>query len=341
MRNRIAVSPMCMYSATEGLANDWHLVHLGSRAVGGAGVVMVEATGVVPEARITPGCLGLWSDAHVPMLKRIAGFLREHGAAPAIQLAHAGRKASHATPPNGGKPLAPGENGGWQTVGPTAQPFLEGAPPPAALDEAGIAEVIAAFRTAAVRARHAGFQIAEVHAAHGYLLHQFYSPLINTRTDAWGGTFDNRIRLTLKVTRAVREVWPADLPVWVRISASDWAEGGWGLAQSTELAQQLRALGVDLIDCSSGGGVAHQKIAVAPGYQVPFAAAIRRDAGIATGAVGLITDASQADAIIRGGDADVVLLARAELRDPYWPLHAAQALGVEVAWPSQYLRGKP
>jgi 2,4-dienoyl-CoA reductase-like NADH-dependent reductase (Old Yellow Enzyme family) len=340
MRNRIAVSPMCMYSATDGFANDWHLVHLGSRAVGGAGVVMVEATGVLAEARITPACLGLWSDAHVPALARIAAFIREHGAAPAIQLAHAGRKASHAAPPNASRPLAPGEPGGWQTVGPATQPFQEGAPPPAALDEAGIHCVIAAFRAAAERARDAGFQIAEVHAAHGYLLHQFYSPLINTRTDAWGGSFENRIRLTLEVTRAVREVWPSDLPVWVRISASDWAEGGWDLAQSVELARKLRALGVDLVDCSSGGGVAHQKIAVAPGYQVPFAAAIRGEAGIATGAVGLITEAAQADAIIRSGDADVVLLARAELRDPYWPLHAAQALGVDLAWPTQYLRGK-
>lgn len=340
LRNRIAVSPMCMYSAQDGFANDWHLVHLGSRAVGGAGVVMVEATGVTPEARITPACLGLWSDAHVPMLARIASFMSEHGAAPAIQLAHAGRKASHAAPPNASRPLAPDEAGGWQSVGPTAQPFQEGAPQPVALDDTGIHNVIAAFRAAAARARDAGFQIAEVHAAHGYLLHQFYSPLINTRTDAWGGSFENRIRLTLEVTRAVREVWPTQLPVWVRISATDWAEGGWDLAQSIELARQLRALGVDLIDCSSGGGVAHQRIAVAPGYQVPFAAAVRRDAGIATGAVGLITEAAQADAIIRGGEADVVLLAREELRDPYWPLHAAKTLGVDVAWPTQYLRAK-
>ena len=341
LRNRIAVSPMCQYSATGGFANDWHLVHLGSRAVGGAGVVMVEATGVVPEGRITAGCLGIWDDAQVAMLARIASFVREHGAAPAIQLAHAGRKASTALPVQGGQPIAAGEPGGWQTVAPTVVPYHSGAPAPMALDEAGIHAVVDAFRAAAVRAREAGFQIAEVHAAHGYLLHQFYSPLINSRTDGWGGTLAGRIRLTLEVTRAVREVWPAQHPVWVRVSATDWADGGWDLAQSVELARQLRAQGVDLVDCSSGGGVAHQRIALFPGYQVPFAATIRREAGIATGAVGLITQPEQADAIIRGGEADVVLLAREELRDPYWPLHAAHALGAAIEWPAQYLRAKP
>ena len=338
-RNRIAVSPMCQYSATDGFASDWHLVHLGSRAVGGAGAVLLEATGVVPEGRITPACLGLWKDEHIAPLRRITTFLREHGAVAGIQLAHAGRKASTDVPWRQSRRLTLAD-GGWTTVGPTGAPYAEGGNVPTALDAAGIAAVIAAFRAAAVRALAAGFELVEVHAAHGYLLHQFYSPLINTRTDPWGGSFANRIRLTLEVTRAVREVWPADKPVWVRLSASDWAEGGWDLSQSVALARELRALGVDLIDCSSGGGVPQQKIDLSPGFQVPFAEAIRREAGLATGAVGLITGAAQAEAIVHNGQADVVLLAREELRDPYWPLHAAHALGAEMAWPAQYLRAK-
>ncbi len=340
LRNRIVVSPMCQYSATDGFANDWHLVHLGSRAVGGAGAVMVEATAVTPEGRISPGDLGLWSDAHVEPLARIARFLEEHGAASAIQLAHAGRKAATARPWDGGKPVAL-DAGGWPVVGPSALPYDAGWPVPIALDEAGIAAVIEAFRAAARRAHAAGFRIAEVHVAHGYLLHQFCSPLANTRTDRWGGAFEHRIRLACEVTRAVREVWPADRPVWVRVSATDWAEGGWDLDQTVALAARLRELGADLIDCSSGGLVPTQKIALGPGYQVPFAERVRREAGIATGAVGLLTEAAQADAVLREGRADVVLLAREELRDPYWPLHAAKALGADGPWPRQYLRAKP
>ncbi len=340
VRNRIVVSPMCQYSCDDGLATDWHLVHLGSRAVGGVGAVFTEATAVTAEGRISPHDLGLWKDAHVPPLGRAAEFIVAHGACAGIQLAHAGRKGSTHRPWDGGG-VVPIEAGGWIPLGPTAEPFAPSFPTPRALDEAGIAGVIDAFRIAARRARTAGFQIAEVHAAHGYLLHEFLSPLVNTRTDRWGGSFENRARLTLEVTRAVRSEWPVELPVWVRISASDWAPGGWDVEQSAQLAVALREAGVDLIDCSSGGAVAHQKIASGPGYQVPFAAHIRAAARIATGAVGLITEPAQAHAILESGEADVVLLARAELRDPYWPLHAAQTLGVPAPWPSQYLRAKP
>ncbi len=337
LRNRIVVSPMCQYSCAEGLATDWHLVHLGSRAVGGAGAVFTEATAVTPEGRISPHDLGLWQDAHEPPLARAAEFITAHGACAGIQLAHAGRKASTHRPWDGAGAV-PLEAGGWIPLGPAAEPFASGYPVPRALDDAGIDQVIEAFRSTARRACRAGFQIAEVHAAHGYLLHEFLSPLVNTRTDRWGGAFENRARLTLEVTRAVRAEWPEDLPVWVRISASDWAPGGWDLDQSARLAVSLRELGVDLIDCSSGGAVAHHKITAGPGYQVPFAAHIRRAARIATGAVGLITEPAQAEGIVQSGEADVVLLARAELRDPYWPLRAAQALGAPAPWPSQYLR---
>jgi 2,4-dienoyl-CoA reductase-like NADH-dependent reductase (Old Yellow Enzyme family) len=340
LRNRIVVSPMCQYSCTDGFATDWHLVHLGSRAVGGAAVVMVEATAVTAEGRISPGDMGLWSDAHIAPLARIAGFVAAQGALAGIQLAHAGRKASTAAPWLGGEPVADSA-GGWQPLGPTPEAYAEGHRPPRALGEADIAQVIDAFRLAARRARQAGFRVAEVHAAHGYLLHEFFSPLVNTRTDAWGGSFEARIRLTLEVTRAVRAEWPEGDPVWVRISASDWAEGGWDAADSVRLAAALRPLGVDLVDCSSGGAVPWQRIPVEPGYQVPFAERIRREAGIATGAVGLITEAAQAEHIIAAGQADVVLLARQMLRDPYWPLHAAQTLGVALDWPAPYRRAQP
>lgn len=340
LRNRIVVSPMCQYSCLEGFATDWHLVHLGSRAVGGAGAVIVEATAVSPEGRISPHDLGLWQDAHIEPLARVARFISAQGAVPGIQLAHAGRKAGTARPWDGGA-VVPIEAGGWTSVGPTSEPYAEGYPAAHALTEQGIETIIDAFRASARRARAAGFRIVEVHAAHGYLLNAFLSPLVNTRRDAWGGSFEGRIRLTLEVSRAVRQEWPDQDPVWVRLSASDWAEGGWDLEQSVKLATALREQGVDLIDCSSGGAVHWQSIAVGPGYQVPFAERIRREAGIATGAVGLITTAAQADAIIADGHADVVLLARELLRDPYWPLHAASLLGVDLAWPEPYRRAKP
>ena len=339
LRNRIVVSPMCQYSCVDGSATDWHLVHLGSRAVGGAGAVMVEATAVAPEGRITPADLGIWSDAQVEPLARVARFVAAQGAVPAIQLAHAGRKASTARPWDGGHPLAPGA-GGWVTAGPASEPFTAGHHAPRALDGAGIAGVIDAFRAGARRALAAGFRIIEVYAAHGYLLHEFLSPLVNTRTDDWGGGFESRARLLGEVVRAVRAEWPDELSLWVRVSATDWAEGGWDVDDTVRLAGELTALGVDLIDCSSGGAVPWQKIPAAPGYQVPFAARVRREAGVRSGAVGLITEPAQADAIVRAGDADVVLLARAELRDPYWPLHAAQALGVDAPWPPPYQRAR-
>ncbi len=340
LRNRIAVSPMCMYSSRDGFANDWHLVHLGSRAVGGAGLVFTEATAVVPEGRISPEDLGIWSDKHVAILSRITAFIAEHGAVPGIQLAHAGRKASTTRPWDGHKPIAPGAVG-WEPVGPSGDAFAEGHTPPHEMTANDIVELIGAFRKAAARALSAGFRVVEIHAAHGYLLNEFLSPLVNKRTDEWGGSFENRARLTLAVTDAIREVWPLELPLFIRISATDWAEGGWDVDQSVQLGALLREAGVDLIDCSSGGAVAWQQIVAGPGYQVPFAERIRREANIRTGVVGLITQPQQADAIIRGGQADIVLLAREALRDPYWPLHAAKALGADVPWPAQYLRGKP
>jgi 2,4-dienoyl-CoA reductase-like NADH-dependent reductase (Old Yellow Enzyme family) len=340
LRNRIFVSPMCQYSAEEGVPADWHLVHLGSRAVGGAAVVLAEKTAVVPEGRITPGCTGIWNDAQARVWERIAAFVTAHGAAPGIQLGHAGRKASCAPPWMGGKPLS-GAEGAWRTVAPSALPFAAGHPDPHALTPEEIEALVPRYADAARRAADAGFQVVEIHAAHGYLLHQFLSPLSNRRTDAFGGSFENRTRFPLAVARAVREAFPPSLPVFVRISATDWVEGGWDIAQSIAFARCLREAGVDLVDCSSGGAVADAKVPVAPGYQVPFAAAIRREAGIATGAVGLITEAEQAERIVAGGSADAVLLAREMLRDPYWPLHAARALGVDVPWPNQYLRAKP
>lgn len=340
LRNRIGVSPMCEYSAEDGLANDWHLVHLGSRAVGGAGLVIVEATGVVPEGRITPGDLGLWSDAQIEPLARINRFMKQHGAVAGIQLAHAGRKASAARPWDGGDHL-PDTAGGWTPVAPSAIAFGDGLDKvPHALSTDEIQHVQRAFVAAAERALSAGFEWLELHAAHGYLAHEFLSPLTNQRTDAYGGSFDSRIRFLLETTRAVRAVWPDKFPLTVRLSCTDWVEGAWDIAQSVELSRRLKAEGVDLIDCSSGGIVPHVKIPVQPGYQVPFAERIRREAEIATAAVGLITDPRRANEIVSSGQADVVLLARQLLRDPYWPAHAARELGRPdaVPPPSQYAR---
>ncbi len=335
-RNRVFVSPMCQYSSEDGMPNDWHLVHLGSRAVGGAGLVCVEASGVTPVGRITPWDAGIWSDAHAGAWKRVADFIRAQGAVAGMQLAHAGRKASCDQPWRGGKPLAAGE-GGWQTLGPSAVPFGD-YPSPRAMTRTEIEETVEDFGRGARHALAAGFDVVEVHGAHGYLLHSFCSPLSNRRDDEYGGTLDNRLRLPLAVARVVREAWPADKPVFYRLSASDWKEGGWDLAQSIELAKRLKALGIDLVDCSSGGNAADQKIALGPGYQVPFAEAIRREAGIPTGAVGLISDAVQAEQIVSLGRADAVLLARAMLRDPYWPRHAARELKADFPWPDQYKR---
>ena len=337
LRNRIVVSPMCQYSATDGLPDHWHFAHLGSRAVGGAGAVITEATAVSPEARISAYDTGIWNDAQVEAWKPIAAFIAAHGAVPGTQLAHAGRKASVWRPWEGGSSL-PADKGAWQTVAPSAIPFDHDWHVPQALDAAGIRKVIADFRAAAERALRAGFKLIELHGAHGYLLHQFLSPLSNHRTDAYGGSFENRTRLVREVIVAVREVWPADLPLWLRISATDWAEGGWNIDESVRLAGELKALGVDLVDVSSGGLVPHVKIPVGPGYQVPFAARIRQETKIATGAVGLITEPAQADGIIAGGAADVVLIARASLRDPYFPRRAAQELGASIIAPEQYQR---
>jgi len=331
---------MCEYSSEDGFANDWHLVHLGSRAIGGAGLVFTEAIAVTPDGRITPEDLGIWKDSHLERLTQIARFLHAHGAAAGTQLAHAGRKASMRRPwePAGRVELA---DGGWMPVGPAGVPFDPTSAVPQPLDRAGIATVIQAFQDAALRAREAGFDVLEVHAAHGYLLHEFLTPLVNTRNDEYGGSFDNRVRLCLEVVDAVRRVWPERLPLWVRLSCTDWADGGWDLDQSVELSKRLASRRVDLIDCSSGGAVAHQQIAAGPGYQVPFAERIRREVGIATGAVGLITTPAQAEAVIAEERADCVLLARELLRDPYWPMRAAAELKQPMTWPAQYLRAAP
>jgi 2,4-dienoyl-CoA reductase-like NADH-dependent reductase (Old Yellow Enzyme family) len=336
-RNRVFVSPMCQYSSADGMPNDWHFVHLGSRAVGGAGLVMVEATAVSPEGRISPGDTGLWSDGHAQAFKPVASFITSQGARAAIQLAHAGRKASTEVPWRGGKPLREGE-GGWETLAPSSVPFAEGHPVPREMSREDMREVVAQFAAAAGRSLDAGFDVIEIHMAHGYLLHEFLSPLSNRREDEYGGTFEGRVRFPLEVTRAVREVWPSRLPLFARISATDWVEGGWDLAQSIEFSGLLKGSGVDLVDCSSGGLVPGAKIPVGPGYQTPFAAAVRRGAGVATGAVGMITEPQQAEQIIAGGEADAVFLARAMLRDPYWALHAAKALGAKAPWPVQYGR---
>ena len=331
---------MCQYSSEDGFANDWHLVHLGSRAQGSAGLVMLEASAVTPEGRISLGDLGIWKDAHVAALGRIARFIHSQGARAGIQLAHAGRKGSMSVP-FAGERLVPPAEGGWLPVAPSAVAFSESYAVPQALDKAGIEGVVEAFRQAARRALEAGFDLVEIHAAHGYLLHEFMSPLANRRTDDYGGSFENRTRLVLEVVDAVRGAWPAHLPLFVRISATDWAEGGWNPDEAVELARLFREHGVDLVDCSSGGQVPNAKIPVAPGFQVQFAARIRREAGIATAAVGLITEPAQANAVIAEGEADLVLLAREMLRDPYWPVHAAAALGEQASWPVQYLRAAP
>ncbi len=341
LRNRIVVSPMCQYSSEDGFANEWHFVHLGSRAVGGAGLVFTEASAVTPEGRISPQDLGLWKDEHVPELARIVRFIDAQGAVPGMQLAHSGRKASTQQPWKGSRVLRPGEDGGFRPIyAPSAVPFRPDDPAPEALDAQGIARIVNAFADAAARALHAGFRVLELHAAHGYLLHEFLSPLSNRRTDLYGGSFDNRIRALLEVTRAVRERWPGRLPLFVRISATDWADGGWDIEQSVEFARRLASLDVDLIDCSSGGMVPGVKIPVGPGYQAAFAERIRREVEIKTGAVGMIRAPEQAEHILRSGQADVVILARQLLRDPYWPLSAARQLGVQVPWPAQYERAR-
>lgn len=340
LRNRICVAPMCQYSCQDGMPGDWHLVHLGSRAVGGAGLVMVEATAVSPEGRISPSDCGLWNQDQAKAFAPIARFIAEQGAIPGIQLGHAGRKASVLAPWRGGAPIAPGQ-GGWQPSAPSPLPFGPGSPTPGELGSMELEQLCREFEQAAQRALVAGFQVIELHMAHGYLLHQFLSPLSNRRSDEFGGVLKNRMRFPLRVARRVREVWPQQLPVLVRISATDWIEGGWDLTQSLELCQELKGLGIDLIDCSSGGLVPDAVIPVGPGFQVPLAARIRQEVGIATGAVGLITAAVQAEQIVATGQADVVFLARELLRNPYWPMQAAQLLKAEHSWPAQYLRAQP
>ncbi len=338
--NRVGVSPMCEYSSEDGFANDWHLVHLGARAQGGAGLVMTEASAVTPEGRISINDLGIWKDAHIEKLAQIVRFIHSQGARAGIQLAHAGRKGSM-TAPFGGERLLTPEEGRWEPVAPSAIPFSQSYATPKALDGAEIAGVVRAFADATRRAKEAGFDVVEIHGAHGYLLHEFVSPLANDRTDQYGGSFDNRIRLPLEVADAVRAAWPDHLPLFMRISATDWAEGGWTAEESVELAKRLREHGVDLVDVSSGGQVPNAKIPIGPGFQVPFAERIRKEAGISTAAVGMITEPSQANEIVASGQADMVLLARQMLRDPYWPLHAAAALNESASWPVQYLRAAP
>lgn len=339
LRNRIAVSPMCQYSSVDGLANDWHLVHLGSRAVGGAGLVITEATAVTADGRITPEDLGLWHDEQIEPLQRITRFITSQGAVAGIQLAHAGRKASTWRPWLGKHGSVPQSEGGWTPWAPSPIAFDPTYTKPVQLSESQIQEVIAAFVAAAKRALVAGFKVVEVHAAHGYLLHQFLSPISNQRQDQYGGSFENRIRLTLEVTQAIREVWPEELPLFVRVSATDWVEDGWNPDETVELARRLKDLGVDLIDVSSGGTAANAEIPVGPGYQTRFAERVRKESGIATGTVGMITEPAQAEHILRTGQADIILLARELLRDPYWPLHADDDLGGRLAtWPAQYQR---
>ena len=338
--NRIAVSPMCEYSGKDGFPTDWHLVHLGSRAVGGSGLVFTEAAAVLPEGRISPQDLGIWSDDHVEPLERIVRFIHGQGSIAGIQLAHAGRKGSTYRPWDGSGAV-PAAQGGWEVAGPSALPFADNYAVPKALTLDGIQAITSAFGAAARRAGEAGFRILEIHAAHGYLLHEFLSPLSNQRQDQYGGSFENRTRFVREVVEVVRRDWPERYPVFQRISATDWMEGGWDLDQSVELARQVQPLGIDLIDCSSGGNVPQAKVPLGPGYQVPFAERIRREARIPTGAVGLITAPAQADQIIRNGQADLVFLAREMLRDPYWPLRAARELGHAISWPIQYLRAAP
>jgi 2,4-dienoyl-CoA reductase-like NADH-dependent reductase (Old Yellow Enzyme family) len=339
LKNRLVVSPMCEYSSVDGFSNDWHLVHLGSRAVGGAGLIITEATAVSPEGRITPDDLGIWKDEHVAGLERIVTFIESQSSIAGIQLAHAGRKASHTSPWKGGKMLSL-EEGGWHTIAPSPILFKEGERPASTLDKSGIEKVVTDFRKAAKRALQAGFKVVEVHGAHGYLLHEFLSPLSNQREDEYGGSFENRIRILLEVVDAIHEVWSEDLPLFVRVSASDWTEGGWSLEESIRLTKILQTKGVDLIDCSSGGNTSNAKITVGPGYQVHFAEAIKKETGILTGAVGMITTAEQAEEIVASGKADLIIMARQFLRDAYFPLHAAHSLGVDIDWPMQYQRAK-
>jgi 2,4-dienoyl-CoA reductase-like NADH-dependent reductase (Old Yellow Enzyme family) len=338
IKNRIAISPMCQYSAIDGFANDWHLVHLGSRASGGAGLIIQEATSVSPEGRISPGDLGLWKDEQIDKMKIINQFIIGQNAVPGIQLAHAGRKASAASPWEGGKKINSAD-GGWQTVAPSAIGYHDDETP-IALDKTGIQKVISDFKSATKRSVQAGFQLMEIHAAHGYLLHEFMSPLSNVRTDEYGGSFENRTRLMMEVLNAVQLEWPKELPLFVRISADDWADGGWNIEESVRLSKVLKEKGVDLIDVSSGGAVSHQQIALGPNYQVPFAARIKKEAGILTGAVGLITEADQAEEILTSGKADLILFARESLRNPNLGLTFAKALNTDVKWPKQYDRAK-
>ncbi len=336
--NRIVVSPMCQYSSQDGFATDWHLVHLGSRAVGGAGMVIVEASAVSPEGRITPGDLGIWKDEHISKLRQIVEFVHSQGSAIAIQLAHAGRKASMSVPWEKERLLSPAEDGWSDVIAPSAEAFASNYAKPSSLDKTGIRRVREAFVAAARRADQAGFDVIEIHGAHGYLLHEFFSPLSNARTDEYGGSFQNRVRLLLEVVDAVQTVWPSHKALLVRISATDWTEGGWDIEQSVELAKLLQGHNVNLIDVSSGGNLPGAKIPVGPGYQVPFAEQIRREIGIPTGAVGMITEPKQADELIGSGQADLVIIAREFLRDPYWPLNAAEELQASISWPKQYLR---
>jgi len=340
LKNRIVVSPMCQYSAEDGYANDWHLVHLGSRAIGGSALIIQEATAISPAGRISPGDLGIWSDGHIPVLKRITSFIRQNGAVAGIQLAHAGRKASFDLPWNGGKQIKE-IDGGWKAEAPSAIPFHDHDEAPIALTINDIEKIKSDFRAATLRSIEAGYQVIEIHAAHGYLFHQFFSPLSNLRTDEYGGSFENRIRLLLEVIVLVREVWTTEKPLFVRISATDWAENGWSPEDAVKLSAILKTKDVDLIDCSSGGNIHYQEIPLFPGYQVQFSDAIRKETGILTGAVGLITTAKQAEEILQEGKADLIMLARELLRDPYFPLHAAFELDDEIKWPDQYVRAKP
>ncbi|MBU2807408.1 NADH:flavin oxidoreductase/NADH oxidase [Acidithiobacillus ferrooxidans F221] len=340
LRNRICVAPMCQYSTPDGIAGDWHMVHLGSRAVGGAGLVMVEAAAISPEGRISPRDLGIWTDAQAQALAPIVAFMKTQGSVTAIQIAHAGRKASTRPPFLGGDPIATDAEGGWEPLGPSALPFHHSHTVPHAMDAQNLEKVCRDFVGAARRALAAGFEVLELHMAHGYLLHSFLSPISNQRTDDYGGSLENRMRLPLEITAAVRAVWPEDLPLWVRISATDWVRGGWDLEQSVVLSKALKDRGVDVIDCSSGGMTPDAVIPAGPGFQTPFASAIRQEVGIPTVAVGLITEAIQAEHILVTEQADAVALARELLRNPYWPLHAARELGVDIAWPVQYDRAK-
>ena len=339
LRNRITISPMCQYSSVDGFASDWHLVHLGSRAVGGAGLIIQEATAISAEGRISPGDLGIYTEEHIEKLRSITSFIHQQGAVAGIQLAHAGRKASFATPWNGGKQIRV-KDGGWTTVAPSAMAFNPEDEAPQALNADGIKKVIDDFKTAALRSVQAGYKVMEIHAAHGYLIHQFLSPLSNHRTDNYGGSFENRIRLLLQIVKALQTIWPQNLPLFVRISATDWAEGGWDINEAVQLSSILKAEGVDLIDCSSGGLVPTAKIPIGPGYQVSFAERIKKEAGILTGAVGLITEVQQAEDILVKEQADLIIIARESLREPYFALNAAHLLGDDIVWPIQYQRAK-